>query len=93
MERLIHEMGVQKTFAMAHRQVWCWQDEWVDLTLSDIRRLEAETAQYLQKVMQGELDSIPAIKIPSLSNESEVIGPDQTASTSTLEHVRPYSML
>ena len=65
MERLIHELAIQKTFALVHRQVWCWQDEWIDLTLSDIRRLEAETAEFLKKLMSGELDSIPRLNLQS----------------------------
>lgn len=27
----------------AHRQAWCWQDEWYGLTMEDIRQLELET--------------------------------------------------
>lgn len=35
----------------AHRQAWCWQDEWTDLTMEDIRQLEDETAQMLAQKM------------------------------------------
>ena len=35
----------------AHRQAWCWQDEWHGLTLDDIRRLELETQLALQHKM------------------------------------------
>lgn len=33
----------------AHRQAWAWQDEWVGLTIEDIRRLERETQLILQR--------------------------------------------
>ena len=33
----------------AHRQAWAWQDEWVGLTIDDIRRLERETKLILQR--------------------------------------------
>ena len=33
----------------AHRQAWAWQDEWVGLTMEDIRRLELETKLILQR--------------------------------------------
>ena len=33
----------------AHRQAWAWQDEWVGLTMDDIRRLERETKLILQR--------------------------------------------
>ena len=31
----------------AHRQAWCWQDEYHGLTMDDIRRLERETQLHL----------------------------------------------
>lgn len=34
----------------AHRQAWAWQDEWVGLTMKDIRALEEDAAEYLSKV-------------------------------------------
>ena len=37
----------------AHRQAWCWQDEYYGLELSDIRRLERETQLALQETMAG----------------------------------------
>ena len=35
----------------AHRQAWCWQDEYQGLTLADIRRLEDETQRELNRRM------------------------------------------
>jgi len=35
----------------AHRQAWCWQDEYYGLTMDDIRRLERETQLALQEKM------------------------------------------
>lgn len=37
----------------AHRQAWAWQDEWVDLTINDIRKLEEDTARFLSKIMSN----------------------------------------
>lgn len=37
----------------SHLKAWIWQDEWVGLTLQDIRKLENETALYLSKVMSN----------------------------------------
>ncbi|XP_041643263.1 membrane-associated phosphatidylinositol transfer protein 2-like isoform X4 [Cheilinus undulatus] len=42
-ERFIHDVGLRKVMVRAHRQAWCWQDEWYGLTMEDIRRLELET--------------------------------------------------
>ena len=33
----------------AHRQAWAWQDEWMGLTMDDIRKLEDETQKILQR--------------------------------------------
>ena len=37
-------------FGSFHRQVFCWMDEWYGLTMDDIRRIEDETKQELDKV-------------------------------------------
>lgn len=35
----------------AHRQAWAWQDEWVNLTMDDIRQIEAQTQEALKRKM------------------------------------------
>ncbi|UYV77743.1 PITPNM2, partial [Cordylochernes scorpioides] len=43
--------ALRKTMLRAHRQAWAWQDEWVGLTMADIRRLEKETQEALARKM------------------------------------------
>lgn len=50
-ERFIHDVGLRKVMVRAHRQAWCWQDEWYGLTMEDIRLLELETQLALQQKM------------------------------------------
>ncbi|XP_054027896.1 membrane-associated phosphatidylinositol transfer protein 1 [Dryobates pubescens] len=50
-EQFIHDVGLRKVMLRAHRQAWCWQDEWTDLTMEDIRQLEEETARMLAQKM------------------------------------------
>ncbi|XP_071487163.1 protein retinal degeneration B-like [Diadema antillarum] len=50
-EKFIHDVALKKTMLMAHRQAWCWQDEWYGLSIDDIRQLEREAAQELQERM------------------------------------------
>lgn len=38
----------------AHRQAWAWQDEWVGLSMEDIREYERQTQVMLAKKMAGE---------------------------------------
>uniref|UniRef100_A0A915DU56 DDHD domain-containing protein n=1 Tax=Ditylenchus dipsaci TaxID=166011 RepID=A0A915DU56_9BILA len=52
-ERWIHDLALRGTMMRAHRQAWAWQDEWVDLTMADIRRLEAEAQTYLSNFMSS----------------------------------------
>ncbi|XP_075690205.1 membrane-associated phosphatidylinositol transfer protein 2 isoform X7 [Rhinoderma darwinii] len=55
-ERFIHDVGLRKVMVRAHRQAWCWQDEWCGLTIEDIRQLEKETQLMLaQKMAQFSL--------------------------------------
>ncbi|KAM9801247.1 membrane-associated phosphatidylinositol transfer protein 2 [Neosynchiropus ocellatus] len=50
-EAFIHDVGLRKVMVRAHRQAWCWQDEWYGLTIEDIRRLELETQLALARKM------------------------------------------
>nr|XP_057926094.1 membrane-associated phosphatidylinositol transfer protein 2-like isoform X3 [Doryrhamphus excisus] len=50
-ERFIHDVGLRKVMVRAHRQAWCWQDEWYGLTMEDIRQLELETQRTLAAKM------------------------------------------
>ncbi|XP_036384061.1 membrane-associated phosphatidylinositol transfer protein 2-like isoform X5 [Megalops cyprinoides] len=50
-ERFIHDVGLRKVMVRAHRQAWCWQDEWYGLTIEDIRQLELETQLMLAQKM------------------------------------------
>ncbi|XP_031426962.1 membrane-associated phosphatidylinositol transfer protein 2-like isoform X2 [Clupea harengus] len=50
-ERFIHDVGLRKVMVRAHRQAWCWQDEWYGLTMEDIRQLELETQVALKQRM------------------------------------------
>ncbi|XP_072290148.1 membrane-associated phosphatidylinositol transfer protein 2-like isoform X2 [Eucyclogobius newberryi] len=50
-ERFIHDVGLRKVMVRAHRQAWCWQDEWYGLTMEDIRQLELETQLDLARKM------------------------------------------
>ncbi|XP_036382373.1 membrane-associated phosphatidylinositol transfer protein 2-like isoform X3 [Megalops cyprinoides] len=50
-ERFIHDVGLRKVMVRAHRQAWCWQDEWYGLTMDDIRQLELETQLMLAQKM------------------------------------------
>uniref|UniRef100_A0A183BU11 DDHD domain-containing protein n=1 Tax=Globodera pallida TaxID=36090 RepID=A0A183BU11_GLOPA len=59
-ERWIHELALRGTMLRAHRQAWAWQDEWVGLSIEDIRRLERETQQYLTTLMSPSTTPIAA---------------------------------
>ncbi|BAM79542.1 phosphatidylinositol transfer protein [Cyanidioschyzon merolae strain 10D] len=39
-----HKYGLKYTFIRYHRKLVCWMDEWIDMTIEDIRRMEDETA-------------------------------------------------
>ena len=48
-EHYIHDYGLRRIMLRAHRQAWAWQDEWMDLTMDDIRRLEKEAQIELRR--------------------------------------------
>ncbi|KAK2180833.1 hypothetical protein NP493_423g01019 [Ridgeia piscesae] len=101
-ERFIHDVGLRKTMLRAHRQAWCWQDEYHGLTMADIRRLERETQLALQEKMNEYTDR-ETVSVPdetttateptenNTSNTTSVTISDVTASTVFTESHLPVS--
>ncbi|XP_041058197.1 membrane-associated phosphatidylinositol transfer protein 2 isoform X1 [Carcharodon carcharias] len=78
-ERFIHDVGLRKVMLRAHRQAWCWQDEWYGLTMEDIRRLERETQLMLAQKMAQFMAQF------NLNNgEAEQAGPSQPSNENDL---------
>ncbi|KAJ1186458.1 hypothetical protein NDU88_003239 [Pleurodeles waltl] len=48
-ENFIHKQE-RRLFTNFHRQLFCWLDRWVELTMEDIRRMEDETKRELDEV-------------------------------------------
>ncbi|KAM9393230.1 phosphatidylinositol transfer protein beta isoform-like [Pholidichthys leucotaenia] len=48
-KNMIHEQE-KRLFTNFHRQLFCWIDKWVDLTMEDIRQMEASTQKELEKL-------------------------------------------
>uniref|UniRef100_A0A8C4WVF6 Phosphatidylinositol transfer protein membrane associated 2 n=1 Tax=Eptatretus burgeri TaxID=7764 RepID=A0A8C4WVF6_EPTBU len=76
-ERFIHDVGLRKIMVRAHRQAWCWQDEWYGLTIEDIRQLERETQLALaHKMAQYTAGEDNAKNV--VDSEDELDGPQQS---------------
>lgn len=43
---------VRDVLLLGHRQAFCWMDDWLDLTMEDIRAYEEETKLLLDKVIR-----------------------------------------
>ena len=56
----------------AHKQAWAWQDEWIGLTIEDIRKIEEETAAILREKYGGD-------------NKSEGSDTDKNSESTALE--------
>ena len=52
-------VALRKTMLRAHRQAVTWQDEWVNLTMEDVREIERQTQAALAKKMGGAVDDVP----------------------------------
>uniref|UniRef100_A0A8D0EFU8 Phosphatidylinositol transfer protein N-terminal domain-containing protein n=1 Tax=Strix occidentalis caurina TaxID=311401 RepID=A0A8D0EFU8_STROC len=69
-EQFIHDVMLR-----AHRQAWCWQDEWTDLTMEDIRQLEEETARMLaQKMRRGLCEGDDEVELQRLLGHTGATG-------------------
>ncbi|XP_076435238.1 phosphatidylinositol transfer protein 2-like [Babylonia areolata] len=69
-ERFIHDIALRRTMLRAHRQAWCWQDEYHGLSMGDIRRLERETQLHLAHKMAASLISFSSLSSSSSSCSS-----------------------
>jgi len=49
-EAFIHKAALRDVFLLGHRQVFCWLDEWLGLTMEDIRKIELETQKELEEL-------------------------------------------
>ncbi|XP_008416805.1 membrane-associated phosphatidylinositol transfer protein 2-like isoform X3 [Poecilia reticulata] len=101
-ERFIHDVGLRKVMVHAHRQAWCWQDEWYGLTMDDIRQLELETqlalARKMAKFLHGEelSESNGSTVSPDKEQEAkEAIGSIEAEETATrsVETLQPRGVL
>ena len=64
-ERLIHDYGLRRVMLRAHRQAWVWQDEWVGLTMADIRQLEREAQIELRRKLGRPIHSDSEVETAS----------------------------
>lgn len=57
-ERFIDLHAIRHTLLQAHRAAWCWIDEWIELTMEDIRAMERETQAALREMMAQSDESV-----------------------------------
>jgi len=51
-ENVIQKTGVRDVLLKAHRALFCWLDQWIGLTIEDIRKIEEETKLELEKKLE-----------------------------------------
>lgn len=72
---MFRNLALRKTMVRAHKQAWCWQDEWYGLTMDDIRKMEKEIQQILA-------EKLAAARGEAETDETD--GPkDETAAAAT----------
>ncbi|XP_035009871.1 phosphatidylinositol transfer protein alpha isoform [Hippoglossus stenolepis] len=65
LEKTIQKME-RRIFANFHRQLFCWIDKWIDLSMDDIRRMEDETKKELDNLRAG--DEVKGMAVASDCN-------------------------
>ncbi|XP_070761480.1 phosphatidylinositol transfer protein alpha isoform-like [Enoplosus armatus] len=48
------QMMEKRLFTQFHRQLFCWIDKWIDLSMDDIRRMEDETKKELDEMRKND---------------------------------------
>jgi hypothetical protein len=73
-----HGKGLRKLILRAHRQAWCWQDEYQNMTLADIRRLEDEAQEELNTRMAAHSTNSQTVTSSNKSRRKKSITTDTT---------------
>ncbi len=85
-EKSIADSVLRNMLLMTHRQAWAWQDEYFNLTIDDVRKLEAETQRYLlMKMKEGD----HGLQLDELEDESTTV--QRTTSQLTMSRSRTTS--
>jgi len=86
-ESWLDKSMVRDVIILGHKQAFTWIDEWIDLTLEDIRKYEEETKEYLFKILHPESGQEPGTpgtpkKSPLLSRSDSKGSPSLTPHSS-----------
>jgi len=61
-ESYIHKAALHDIFLLGHRQAFCWIDQWMGLTMEDVRELEQKTQKELTTLLASSEDQSEAQK-------------------------------
>eukprot|EP01102_Stenamoeba_stenopodia_P016836 TRINITY_DN5927_c0_g2_i1.p1 TRINITY_DN5927_c0_g2~~TRINITY_DN5927_c0_g2_i1.p1 ORF type:complete len:257 (+),score=61.88 TRINITY_DN5927_c0_g2_i1:173-943(+) len=50
-ESFIHKYGLRDVFLLGHRQIFCWTDEWWDLSIESLRQVEKEMFKEMDQAL------------------------------------------
>lgn len=62
----------KRLFTNFHRQLFCWIDKWIHLTMDDIRRMEEETKKELDEVTEHSILYHYGCRVGSPDDLSEI---------------------
>lgn len=93
-EKSIADSVLRNMLLMTHRQAWTWQDEYCQLTIADVRRLEAETQRYLMMKMKETEENCENTPLAVTStNNSDQTTPSHSNNQITMSSSRRSSVL
>eukprot|EP00002_Diphylleia_rotans_P018981 TRINITY_DN3667_c0_g1_i3.p1 TRINITY_DN3667_c0_g1~~TRINITY_DN3667_c0_g1_i3.p1 ORF type:complete len:532 (+),score=64.84 TRINITY_DN3667_c0_g1_i3:94-1689(+) len=85
-EQFIHQFALRDNILKGHREAFCWIDEWYDLTMADIDRIELETQQELAllnaQILSGDAPSSSSPQAPATQKPD---GPNDLPTTSAMD--------
>jgi len=69
-ENYIQRSAIRDILFMGHRQVFCWIDEWADLDMKDIRKMEEEVKVELNQLIQNNNNQTTAVNTTTTNNNT-----------------------
>jgi len=68
-EQWLLKSMVRDVLLLGHKQAFCWMDNWIDLTIEDLRKYEEETRQLLDKIRNGEVENKDLVLADEIGSE------------------------
>ncbi|XP_060522060.1 cytoplasmic phosphatidylinositol transfer protein 1 [Cylas formicarius] len=75
------QLCIREVLLLGHRQAFTWMDEWIDMSLDDVRKFEATLQQQTNHLLKQTVDTSKSPYLSEGDNDTVGISPSHTPNT------------